>query len=514
MIYVILGQTASGKTSLALRLAREFQLPVFSADAYQCYKMMQIGTDKPTRQEVDGLKYHFYDEYDPDFRMNVSLFQKECLPLLEDYVRQGQDVLVVGGTFLYIKALLYGYRFYGEEEDTTYDGWSLEKMQEELSRLSPKTYSEIDIHNPRRVKRALEQIHAGHERDDILENTSKVPLFPTRFFILSCDKEEGNRKIDERVDRMFVEGFPKEVERLLSLYPKDLYSFRSLGYRELIDAYYGDRDLLKARELIKVHTHQYAKKQRTFLRHQFPEAIPLEKEELYQTIKEPLLLRKRTKILLNIAPIEKCRVLLAGLGGVGGAAFESLLRIGFSDIEIVDFDTVDPTNLNRQILYTREDIGKDKVDVALERAKKINPLAYVRGRKERIAPGFLSERKDVILDAIDDVKGKVLLFKKALAEKSLFLTSAGFGFHVDSTKIALGKLGKMQDPLSKAFLSALKEEGLEKEGEEIDVVYPKDARLKGRKNDRTIGSFCPVVNAGGFALISLLVKRLEETKDE
>ena len=516
MIYVILGQTASGKTSLALSLARRFSLPVISADAYQCYRMMQIGTDKPTREEVAGIDYHFYDEYDPDFRMNVSIFQKECGPLLKSYVQKGKDVLIVGGTFLYIKALLYGYAFYSEEEEkgekSPYDGWPLERLQAELRRLSEKTCREIDMANPRRVLRALEQIRSGHSRDEILQSTSRVPLYPVRFFRIEIDKEEGNRRIDQRVDRMFEEGFPEEVDRLLSRYPDDLYSFQSIGYRELIEEKRGSGDLEKAKALIKTHTHQYAKKQRTFLRHQFPEAVVLPKDEIFKAIADHVQLKKRTDILLvgMKEKMEDKKVLMAGLGGVGDMALDALVRVGCEEIEVVDQDKVDPTNLNRQTLYTLLDIGKAKSDIAKRRAESLNPLARVTARCERIDEHFSSEKKDVILDCIDDVNGKVALFKKAKAEKALFITSAGFGFHTDSTKVAFGCLQERTDPLSRNFIEALTKEGMGDDLKDILVVYPKDARRKGQKGDKTIGSVATAVNAAGLAIASLLVQKLEK----
>ena len=87
MIYVILGQTASGKTSLALSLAKRYSLPVISADAFQCFKIRQIGTDKPTREETEGVDYYFYDEYDPDYDRSVFTFQNECRPVIEEYIK-------------------------------------------------------------------------------------------------------------------------------------------------------------------------------------------------------------------------------------------------------------------------------------------------------------------------------------------------------------------------------------------------------------------------------------------
>ena len=100
MIYCILGQTASGKTSLAISLAKKYHVPVISADAFQCFKMMQIGTDKPKKEEIEGLDFYFTDEYEPDHEMSVYLFQTEIRPILERYLKEDKDVLVVGGNFL------------------------------------------------------------------------------------------------------------------------------------------------------------------------------------------------------------------------------------------------------------------------------------------------------------------------------------------------------------------------------------------------------------------------------
>ena len=117
MIYCILGQTASGKTSLAISLAKKYHVPVISADAFQCFKMMQIGTDKPKKEEIEGLDFYFTDEYEPDHEMSVYLFQTEIRPILERYLKEDKDVLVVGGNFLYVKGLLFNYAFEKEENN-------------------------------------------------------------------------------------------------------------------------------------------------------------------------------------------------------------------------------------------------------------------------------------------------------------------------------------------------------------------------------------------------------------
>ena len=518
MIYVLLGQTASGKTSLALKLARKLSLPILSADAYQCYRKMQIGTDKPKKEEVEGLAYLFYDCHDPDEEVNVSLFQKTYRPIVEEMVEEGKDLIVVGGTFLYIKALLFDYRFPVEkEEKSVYESLSFQEQVEELKRIAPQVAEQIDIHNPRRVLRALLQIANGEDRQEIHSKLSDKPLFPSLFFEIEVDKEEGNRLIDERVDRMFEEGFVEEVENLLQEYPSDLRSFQSLGYRELIQALEEKRSLADCKKLIKIHTHQYAKKQRTFLRHQFKDIHKGKREEIEQLISDHVLLRQRTDILLskNKKDLEGKSILLCGIGGVGGIVAEGLARLGAMDVTLIDKDKVESTNLNRQILYTKEDLGKNKVDCAKRRLLSINPLMKVDAICQAIQTeeDLPEKRFDVILDVIDDTNGKALLYQKAQKDHSLYLTSAGFGFHLDSTKVTYGILKDVHDPLTKNFKKRLGELGIT-DTDNIPVVYPKDARRRGKSGEKTIGSLFEEVNAGGLAILTWLLKRWEERNDD
>lgn len=284
MIYCILGQTASGKTSLAISLAKKYHLPVISADAFQCFKMMQIGTDKPTKAEIEGLDFYFTDEYEPDHEMSVYLFQKECRGILDHYLQEGKDVLIVGGNFLYVKALLFNYVFDQEDSPMTspYENLPISELQRLFKERDIKTYETIDADNPRRVIRALVQLDHGKTREEILKQNDGSPLYPVEFLQLTIDKEEGNKKIDDRIDKMFELGFVDEVKRLLSIYPKDLRPFHCIGYDEIISAM--DQGLPideKVKDLIKVHTHQYAKKQRTFLRNQFTDIKRGSKQEIY-----------------------------------------------------------------------------------------------------------------------------------------------------------------------------------------------------------------------------------------
>ena len=291
MIYCILGQTASGKTSLAISLAKKYHVPVISADAFQCFKMMQIGTDKPKKEEIEGLDFYFTDEYEPDHEMSVYLFQTEIRPILERYLKEDKDVLVVGGNFLYVKGLLFNYAFEKEENNKQayYDSLPLEELQKLLKERDIKTYESIDNKNPRRLVIALVQSDSGKTRDEILKENDGKPLYPVEFLQLEIDKNLGNEKIDKRVDQMFSEGFVDEVKKLVNRYGKDLRPFHCIGYDEIIEAMEkGKEDFTEVKELIKVHTHQYAKKQRTFLRNQFPDIRKGSKEEIYQYLSSVL----------------------------------------------------------------------------------------------------------------------------------------------------------------------------------------------------------------------------------
>lgn len=286
-----MGQTASGKTSLAISLAREFHVPIISADAYQCYKIMQVGTDKPKREEIQDLKYYFYDEYEPDEDISVYDFQNECRPILEKAIKNKENVLVVGGNFLYIKALLFNYVFKKEDQkkNSIYESYSLMEMQKELKKRSIETFQSIDINNPRRVIRALIQLDEGTDHQSIKKQNDGIPIYPCEFYGITIDKEEGNKKIDDRIDNMIQEGLVEEVTNLYKTYPENARPFSTIGYIEIIEALKQGKPIDKnVIDLIKIHTHQYAKKQRTFLKHQFENITLGNKEEIYQILKHKL----------------------------------------------------------------------------------------------------------------------------------------------------------------------------------------------------------------------------------
>lgn len=253
---------------------------------------MQVGTDKPKKEEIEGIDYYFYDEYEPDEEISVYDFQQECRPILQKAINDRRDVIVVGGNFLYVKALLFNYVFQKEDQkrNSCYEDYTLEEMQDELKKLSLKTYQSIDVKNPRRVIRALIQLKEGTEHDEIKKQNDGNPIYPVEFFKIDIDKEEGNKKIDERIDMMVKEGLVDEVKKLYAAYDKNSRPFSTIGYIEIINALKQNLPIdKKVIDLIKIHTHQYAKKQRTFLKNQFKDITSGSKEEIYQKIKSKLL---------------------------------------------------------------------------------------------------------------------------------------------------------------------------------------------------------------------------------
>ncbi len=514
MIYVILGQTASGKTSTALYLARKHNVPIISADAYQCFQMMQIGTDKPTEEEIEGIDIQYCDCYAPDFVTDVFNFQKTMRQKLDEYISQGKDVIVVGGTFLYIKALLFNYVFHENEEDVDdLKDKSLEELQSILKEIDPGAYETIDIQNERRVLSAIRNARNGHTRDEIVSENGNEPIYDCRFFEIKCDVEEGNRKIDDRVDRMFEQGFVDEVRDLLMIYPRDLKSFSSIGYRECMDFIDGKTTEKECKKLIKIHTHQYAKRQRTFLRHQFDNSYSGTKDVIQQKIDDLMSINDRTSLLISDstrAKINNARVLLAGLGGVGGEVLEGLARLSFGHITIIDKDVVDASNLNRQTLYSFEDIGLKKCEAAKKRINQINPLVDVEALDKEIkdVTDLPDERFDIVIDAIDFPDGKVALYLKSKVDNALYITSSGMGNHLDSTKVRIGFMKDTKDPLSRSLRERLLLKNIpEEEIDSIRCVYTTDGRIK--HGHRTIGSVVTVPNAGGLAIISYILNYYE-----
>lgn len=224
----------------------------------------------------------------------------------------------------------------------------------------------------------------------------------------------------------------------------------------------------------------------------------------------------RELLLLNekdFLRIKSSKILLVGIGGVGGIVFETLIRLGIHHITIVDNDIIDISNINRQILYTHEDVGKNKVDVANNRAKSINPKVDIIKHnlflnKETIDDVF-AEDFDFIIDACDTVSAKVELIKKSITKNIPIIVATGSGNRLDATKLTLKNIWKTSnDPLAKVLRHQLRKNGIT---EKVFIPVIASDELPKKIDTTTIGSIATVPNMAGLLIVDYVFKHLKKS---
>ncbi|MCF4100943.1 tRNA (adenosine(37)-N6)-dimethylallyltransferase MiaA [Gillisia sp. M10.2A] len=268
----IAGPTAIGKTALSIKLANAFHTEIISADSRQFFKEMQIGTAAPSKSELAEAPHHFIHHLSIEDDYSVGDFEKEALQKVEDLFKKHDVLILVGGSGLYIKALLEGLdefpevapeiRF-GLNERLELEG--LPVLQQQLKELDPQYYTQIDINNPHRVIRALEiSLASGKPFSSFLNKPSKERNFKTIQIGLTADREDIYDRINRRVDIMMDEGLMEEAQ---ALYPKrKLNALNTVGYKEIFAFFEGRTDLETAVEEIKKNTRRFAKRQLTWFR--------------------------------------------------------------------------------------------------------------------------------------------------------------------------------------------------------------------------------------------------------
>ena len=253
MIVVIVGPTGVGKTKMSIELAKYLDAPVINADAVQVYKGLDIGSAKVTKDEMDGVKHYLIDIKDIDEEYNVKEYQNDVRKILEEY--KNKNVIICGGTGLYISAALMDYRFYEDENNETYEGYSNEELYEMV--LKKDKFSQIDKNNRIRMVRFLNK-----KMVDVVE--PKL-LYPNVLFIgLTTSRDKLYQRINERVDKMFNDGLAKEVKYLYAKNPNSLILNRAIGYKEVISYLNGKIYEEEAKDLIKKNSRHYAKRQYTW----------------------------------------------------------------------------------------------------------------------------------------------------------------------------------------------------------------------------------------------------------
>jgi tRNA dimethylallyltransferase len=269
-LIAIVGPTGIGKSRLALQLAGCFQGEIVSADSRQVYHYLDIGTAKPTPPEMARIPHHLIDIIDPDEDFSLAVYQKLAYRAIEDIQRRGRLPFLVGGTGLYVKAVLEGWQIPGVSPDREFrynvekraSERSIDELYEELVAADPDAAAKIDRRNVRRVIRALEvRAKAGKAFSQL--GHKKTPAFVSFVIGLTAARAELYRLVDRRVDEMIGRGFVREVENLLKMgYDLSLPSMSGIGYRQVGQFLKGELTLEAAIQKIKTETHR-------FIRHQY-----------------------------------------------------------------------------------------------------------------------------------------------------------------------------------------------------------------------------------------------------
>lgn len=290
MIYVICGPTGSGKTNAAKALSDIFDAPIINADAFQIYQDMDIGTAKISKDDPYYKRHYLLDIKKPDETFSVKEYQLLFRQKIGDLQEKYQNIIVCGGTGLYIKASLYDYVFDEENEELEsheYDDLSNEDLYNKLLSVDKEAASKIHMNNRKRIIRALNIASRGKTKSEIIDSQEHKLIYPhVRFLMINPNREELYENINKRVDKMFELGLVDEVKSLLNKYNLSLTAKAAIGYKEVIDYLNGQMSLEECQELIKKRSRNYAKRQVTFFKNQFLVETYTSNEELIKKIRE------------------------------------------------------------------------------------------------------------------------------------------------------------------------------------------------------------------------------------
>ncbi len=293
LLTIILGPTAVGKTEYAIRLAKEIGSPIINCDSRQIFREMTIGTAVPSKRQLLEVKHYFIQTKSIVERYAAGQYELDALELLEELFKEHSQIIMCGGSGLYIDAVCSGLDAFPSPDmelrnrlNSRYQKEGIESLRFELKQLDPKTYETIDIANPQRIIRALEvTIQTGRRYSDwktrnslnasFVESYGGKRNFSIEKVGLCMEREELYNRINQRVDKMVAEGLEDEVRALDKFRYKDgvfcpdlahVPSLRTVGYRELFDYFDGKYTLAAAIQAIKTNTRHYAKRQMSYWR--------------------------------------------------------------------------------------------------------------------------------------------------------------------------------------------------------------------------------------------------------
>ncbi|MFC1964178.1 tRNA (adenosine(37)-N6)-dimethylallyltransferase MiaA [Chloroflexota bacterium] len=274
LLVAIIGPTGVGKSGLGLRLARKFDGEIVSADSRQVYCGMDIGTAKPSREELFQVPHHLIDVINPDEEFSLAQYQQGAYQTIDDIQKRGQIPFLVGGSGLYVWAVIEGWQVPAVPPDHALrrdlelmvDTIGVEGLYGELLRVDPESAEKIDPRNARRIIRALEVAQKAG-KDSSPQRGKQAPPYQTYIIGLTADRSILYQRIDQRVDALVAAGLVAEVEKLRQIgYDFTLPAMSSIGYRQINQFLKGEMTLVEATDRIKTETHRLARHQNAWFR--------------------------------------------------------------------------------------------------------------------------------------------------------------------------------------------------------------------------------------------------------
>ncbi|MAF20789.1 MAG: tRNA (adenosine(37)-N6)-dimethylallyltransferase MiaA [Parcubacteria group bacterium] len=268
-LIVILGPTGSGKSDLAIKLAKQFNGQIISADSRQIYQEMDIGTAKVTEKQMQGIKHYLIDIVKPDQEFTLAQFKDKAIKTIKQIQLNNQLPFLVGGTGLYIQSIVDNLQIPEVKPDkklrNQLERKTNQQLYNQLKKLDPQSLKVIDINNKRRMVRALEVCLIT--KKPFSQQKQKGPaLFNLLQIGIKLDQKNFEQKVAKRIEQMIKTGLVEEVRKLIKKYDTGPHSLDSIGYQEIIDYLEDKISLEQAKQLIKLHTLQYARRQMTWFK--------------------------------------------------------------------------------------------------------------------------------------------------------------------------------------------------------------------------------------------------------
>ena len=275
-VIVICGPTASGKTALSIELAKQIHGEIVSCDSMQIYQDMNIGTAKPTPEEMQGIQHYLIGYVSPEQRYSVADYKADAKKAIKEIIEKGKMPIVVGGTGLYLDSLIYEIEYQDIQLDEEYrkkleeevEEKGLEALYERAKQIDAIAIEKISPNDKKRILRILEIYHATGKTktEQEIESRKKEVEYDYKVYALDWDRQTLYDRINKRVDMMIEQGLIEEVKQILDKYDTFPTAMQGLGYKEVVDYLKGDLTKEEMIEKIKIESRRYAKRQLTWFR--------------------------------------------------------------------------------------------------------------------------------------------------------------------------------------------------------------------------------------------------------